>query len=67
MPESRPVLEINPEHSLIRRLAAESEDERFATLAALVLDQAVLADGGVLSDPAAYVRRLNGLLLELLA
>ncbi len=67
MPESRPVLEINPEHSLILRLAAERGDERFATLAALVLDQAVLADGGVLSDPAAYVRRLNGLLLELLA
>lgn len=67
MPESRPMLEINPEHALLRRLAAEQGDERFAALASLVLEQAILAEGGSLPDPAAYVRRMNQLLLELLA
>lgn len=66
LPESKPALEINPAHALIRRLEAETGSERFAALSALVLDQATLAEGGVLPDPAAYVRRVNDLLLELL-
>jgi molecular chaperone HtpG len=66
LPEMRPVLEVNPAHALIRRLEAEAGEERFAALAALVLDQATLAEGGTLADPAAYVRRVNELLLELL-
>ncbi|MEN9544319.1 MAG: molecular chaperone HtpG [Pseudomonadota bacterium] len=58
---ARPVLEINPEHALVRRLAAE--EARFDDLAQLLFDQAVLAEGGQLEDPAAFVRRLNQLLV----
>lgn len=67
VPESKPVLEINPEHALIRRLDAETTEARFAALSALVLDQATLAEGAALPDPAGYVRRVNALLLELMA
>jgi molecular chaperone HtpG len=67
VPESRPVLEINPEHALLKRLAAETGDSRFEALSTLVLDQATLAEGAALPDPAAYVRRVNALLLELMA
>lgn len=67
LPDSKPVLEINPRHALVQRLEAESDEERFGALAALVLDQATLAEGSVLADPAAYVRRVNALLLELLS
>jgi molecular chaperone HtpG len=56
----RPVLEINPEHALVRRLA--SDEERFEDLARLLFDQAVLAEGGQLQDPAAFVSRVNRLL-----
>ncbi|HEX4869405.1 MAG TPA: molecular chaperone HtpG [Moraxellaceae bacterium] len=66
LPENRPVLEINPQHGLIRRLEAEPDAARFQALAALVLDQATLAEGGSLPDPAGYVRRVNALLVELL-
>ena len=65
MPESKPTLELNPEHPLVEKLNAESNDERFGDLAAIILDQAMLAEGGQLDDPAAYVQRLNKLLLEL--
>ncbi|RZU02015.1 molecular chaperone HtpG [Rivibacter subsaxonicus] len=58
---ARPVLEINPEHALVKRLA--SEEARFEDLAQLLFDQAVLAEGGQLEDPAAFVRRLNLLLV----
>ena len=61
-PRSRPILEINPEHGLVKRLDSAEGAERFDDLAHIVLDQAVLAEGGTLEDPAAYVRRVNGLL-----
>jgi molecular chaperone HtpG len=62
-PRAQPVLEINPQHALIKRLeAAPSEDPQFDDLAQLVFDQALLAEGGQLEDPAAYVRRVNRLL-----
>lgn len=67
LPESKPVLEVNPAHALIKRLEAEAGEERFNALAAVVLDQATLAEGNAPADPAAYVRRVNALLLELLA
>ncbi|MDD3528735.1 MAG: molecular chaperone HtpG, partial [Gallionellaceae bacterium] len=60
-PTSKPILEINVGHALVRRLEGE-EGERFAELARLVFDQAVLLDGGQLADPAAFVRRMNALL-----
>lgn len=65
MPESKPIFEINPEHPLIGRLDKEADEDRFADLTRVVFDQASLAAGGQLDDPAAYVQRLNKLLLEM--
>ena len=65
LPESRPILEINVGHPLVSRLSAESDDDRFAALANIVLDHALLAEGTQLDNPAEYVRRMNSLLLEL--
>ncbi len=66
VPDSKPNLEINPTHPLVNRLDAEQDEDRFRELALVLFDQAALADGGQLSDPAAYVTRLNALLLDLL-
>ncbi|TCO80305.1 molecular chaperone HtpG [Plasticicumulans lactativorans] len=67
LPGSKPTLELNPGHPLIDRLDAEADGDRFADLAQLLFEQAVLTEGGSLDDPAAFVRRLNGLLLSLAA
>ena len=64
-PDSKPILEINPSHPLLDRLDAEQDEERFADLGRILFDQAALAAGESLNDPAAYVRRLNALLVEL--
>jgi molecular chaperone HtpG len=58
-PSSQPILEVNAEHALVKRLEGS---ERFDELAQVLFDQAVLAEGGQLEDPAAYVRRVNALL-----
>jgi molecular chaperone HtpG len=65
IPESKPIFELNPEHSLVQKLDHESDEDRFADLVDILFDQATLAEGGQLDDPAAYVHRLNKLLLEL--
>ncbi len=65
VPESKPILEVNPSHPLLEKLDAEADEDRFADLASVIFDQASLAEGGTLEDPAAYVARLNKLLLEL--
>jgi molecular chaperone HtpG len=62
-PKSLPILEINTEHALVKKLDSAEGSERFDDLANIVFDQAVLAEGGVLEDPAAYVRRVNALLV----
>ena len=67
LPPSRPVLEINPDHPLIARLDAEQDAPAFDDLAELLFDQATLADGGQLVDPAAFVQRLNRVLLGTVA
>ncbi len=64
-PTVKPTLEINPEHALVTRLNAESDEARFADWANLLFEQALLAEGGQLEDPASFVRRLNGLLAML--
>lgn len=64
-PQSLPILEVNLEHPLVQRLESESEPARFDDLAGVLLDQANLAEGGRLEDPAGFVKRLNRLLLEL--
>jgi len=65
LPESKPTLEINPQHPLLARMAGTADDARFENLALIVLDQATLAEGSALADPAGYVKRINGLLGEL--
>ena len=63
-PEAKPVLEINPQHPIVQRLKSES-DERFNDWASVLFEQALLAEGGQLEDPAGFVRRMNGLMLAL--
>lgn len=65
LPDSKPIFEINPEHALVKKLEQESSESRFSDLAHILFDQANLAEGAQLADPAAYVQRLNKLLLEL--
>jgi molecular chaperone HtpG len=67
VPASKPILEVNPGHPLIAILDQESDEDRFADLASIVFDQAHLSEGGQLDDPAAYVSRLNKLLLQMSA
>ncbi len=62
-PDVKPVLEINPEHALIGRIGKAS-DEEFGDWASLLLDQAMLAEGAQIADPAAFVKRMNTLLLK---
>ncbi len=64
-PDSKPIFEINVEHPLIKKMDGETDEDRFGDLANIIFDQADLAAGGQLSDPASYVARLNKLLLEL--
>jgi molecular chaperone HtpG len=59
-PESKPVLEVNPEHALVKKLEGSVH---FHDLANILFDQALLAEGGMPDDPAAYVRRVNALLV----
>ena len=67
VPESKPIFEFNPAHPLIERLDAEPDEDRFTDLSHILFDQAALAAGDSLKDPAAYVQRLNKLLVELSA
>lgn len=61
VPESKPILEINPEHPLVKKLEGSSQ---FDDLANVIFDQAVIAEGGLPDDPAEYVKRINNLLLK---
>jgi molecular chaperone HtpG len=62
MPKSQPILELNPKHLLIQRLNQETDDNKITTWANVLLDQALLAEGEKLSDPAEFVKQLNTLL-----
>lgn len=64
-PESKPILEINPNHPAVQRL--KYEEQRFDDWANLLLEQATLAEGGILEDPAGFVKRINNLMLALSA
>ncbi|HRX88811.1 MAG TPA: molecular chaperone HtpG, partial [Steroidobacteraceae bacterium] len=64
-PATKPVLELNVEHEIVKRLDAESDATAFADLALLLFEQASLAEGGQLADPGAFVQRLNRLLVRL--
>ena len=61
-PEAKPILEINPSHKLVKRLEGETAEAVFADLALVLFDQALLAEGGTLNDPASFVKRMNSLI-----
>jgi molecular chaperone HtpG len=63
VPGSKPILEVNPQHPLVQRLKSESDDARFGDWSQVLFDQALLAEGGQLEDPAGFVKRLNQLIL----
>ncbi len=65
VPATKPVFELNPEHPLVAKLKAEDNEELFKDMAEILFDQALLAEGGQLDDPATFVRRLNELLLSM--
>jgi molecular chaperone HtpG len=65
VPASKPVLEINPHHPLVQRLKYEADATRFGDWSHILFDQALLAEGGQLDDPATFVKRLNELLLTM--
>ena len=65
IPSMKPVLEINPHHPIVERLKEETDDTRFSDWSHTLFDQATLAEGGQLDDPATFVRRLNSLMLTL--
>ena len=67
VPDSKPIFEFNPSHPLVEKLDHEPDEDRFADFAHILFDQAALSAGDSLKDPAAYVRRLNKLLIELSA
>tara|TARA_B100001989_G_scaffold253143_1_gene238396 strand:- start:696 stop:2630 length:1935 start_codon:yes stop_codon:yes gene_type:complete len=61
VPDMKPILELNVKHGLLTRMKDETQDEKFADLAHVLLDQAILAEGGQLDNPAAFVKRMNDL------
>jgi molecular chaperone HtpG len=65
LPETKPILEINVDHPLVTRLAGEMDETRFEELSNIVLDHALLAEGSQLDNPAAYVHRMNRLLVDI--
>ena len=64
LPESKPILEVNIEHPLLKRLSDEADEGRFAGLSNIVLDHALLAEGSQLENPAEYVQRVNEFILN---
>ncbi len=62
VPANKPILELNPEHRLVQRLKEEQDDARLAEWTYLLFEESILAEGGHLEDPAAFVKRLNSLL-----
>jgi len=62
---NQPIMEVNPEHPLIKRLQTEQDDKRFGAWSQMLFDQAFIAEGGKLDDPGSFVKRLNALLIEL--
>ncbi|NID13953.1 molecular chaperone HtpG [Luteibacter yeojuensis] len=63
VPDAKPVLELNPEHALVKRLAAETDDAKAGDLASLLFEQAEITAGAQLADPAGFVQRMNRVLL----
>ena len=62
-PESKPILEINPDHALVSKIKEEQDEQRFHLWSSVLLEQALLAEGETLIDPAAFVKAVNQLLV----
>ena len=65
LPDSKRILEVNPTHPLVKHMDLESEENKFANWAHILFEQALLAEGGKLDDPAAFVNRINDMLLDI--
>jgi molecular chaperone HtpG len=65
MPSSRPVLEINPDHPIVKKLGIEKSKKKFDDWSDILFDQAILAEGGQLDDPASFVSKLNKMLVSI--
>ncbi len=64
VPDNKPILEINADHALVKRLNDENNDDRFTDWSKLLFEQAMLSEGGQLDDPAAFVKRMNNMLVD---
>ena len=62
--DSNPILELNPSHGLVKSLKSEAEDDMFAKWCTILFNQAMLAEGGQLEDPATFVNDLNSMMLR---
>ncbi|KZN12720.1 molecular chaperone HtpG [Marinomonas sp. TW1] len=65
LPDSKPTLEVNPDHPIVVKMDAEADEERFSDMAWLLFEQATLSEGGQLEDPATFVSRMNKLIVQL--
>ena len=65
VPDNKPTLEINPSHPILKKMDVEIDEDRFGDWSKLLLDQAILAEGGQLDDAAGFVHRMNELIIEL--
>ncbi len=65
LPSTRPILEINPDHPIVKKLKAEKSKKKFADWSDILFDQALLAEGGQLEDPAGFVAKLNDMLVTI--
>ena len=63
VPSSKPTLEINIDHALFSKVKTEEDDKKFNDWTNLIFDQAILAEGGQLDDPAGFVKKMNSLML----
>ena len=65
MPGSKPILEINTDHPIVKRLDQEKAEDKFQDWSEILFDQAILAEGGQLEDPAGFVNKLNNMLVSI--
>ena len=65
IPGSKPILEINPDHPIVKRIDIETDEDLFADWSQILFDQALLSEGGQLEDPASFVNKLNSLIVTL--
>jgi molecular chaperone HtpG len=65
IPSSKPIMEINPQHPIIKRIHSETHEAKFKDWVLILFDQALLSEGGHLDDPAAFVQRVNEMLVNI--